>query len=1007
MISQERLVQEEQKNLNKVISILDQAMLEEDRNLTKSMLEHQKSKDMCLPDTYGSLIKALNDEENAKRNLKRAKNIKDELYDTHLVLECRDINSSGNIERIENLDFKVGLHTYYRKGEIIVISWVRPTCRHYLLDNSSEEYESIVEDKYGEKHYTHYSLKLKRRIEIFFDRVKSVSHLYPMDAEEYEEIIADEFLQELLSRRSEEEFRNIVFSIQKRQGEIIQTPYRQNLIVQGCAGSGKSMIMLHRLPILLYDNPESLNKNNIYIITPSKAYIQMAQRMLIELEISDIQLGTIEDYYLHVLDKYGKDIIDTKDLRSNKRPQKVGAELEKYIYSEECASGISQYIKAYTNAGKVDLEEACAKFGINPQKSKPMRPINAIRDEAVLIQSILNANSERTRVYFQNMHALVDGLNTLERMLSTRKIAVVRAINKEISMEETVLAKTQKELKEINRLIHPIMYNNRLRTIRETSELLNQHNRIKIEAEKNDEYFNQLYAYAELIRELTMQFEVTRDDADRPSSELMYRAVELQHVFVEKSQELVEEINALEDLYNGYVEPIARMTAGIIPLIVSLDNVSESILPHDYFNKIEKRSKYLSLLGNNLAQDVYGRALNDQGIMKKPNGEFSIYKFTPYLMLLILNKIYGAPNKGVESLIAIDEAQNMSREEFELISAVNRNQVVLNLYGDVKQHVEGTKGLDSWTDIKDIADFDIQQMNENYRNARQITQYCNELFNLDMRAINLDGDGVHVIKDEESLKQRINTLFHSPLKPGISCILVKTEEEVEYLKQSTGMLAVRMNDITAAPADLMPNKWNVLTIDQAKGLEFETAIVLSGRMTENEKYIAYTRALNELYVYDGSVELPKEPEDNPKANNKVKPNKTAEKLSTGKEKSDKKEKPVNKKIIVVQNGVTTTKVLSKDKRLKKSKPESTTKQSANEKLAQPDTHTPTLKEYLDAAGLKTVDMRSKKGCLWVVGSKDQIGEVIEKAVDLYNVTGSYAKGKAIGYVDGWFTKSKK
>ena len=40
------------------------------------------------------------------------------------------------------------------------------------------------------------------------------------------------------------------------------------MIVQGCAGSGKSMIMLHRLPIILYDNPKSLNRSNLYIITP-------------------------------------------------------------------------------------------------------------------------------------------------------------------------------------------------------------------------------------------------------------------------------------------------------------------------------------------------------------------------------------------------------------------------------------------------------------------------------------------------------------------------------------------------------------------------------------------------------------------------------------------------------------------------------------------------------------------------------------------------------------------
>ena len=61
------------------------------------------------------------------------------------------------------------------------------------------------------------------------------------------------------------------------------------MIVQGCAGSGKSMIMLHRLPIILYDNPKSLNRSNLYIITPSQMYIDMAENMRHQLEISDIK----------------------------------------------------------------------------------------------------------------------------------------------------------------------------------------------------------------------------------------------------------------------------------------------------------------------------------------------------------------------------------------------------------------------------------------------------------------------------------------------------------------------------------------------------------------------------------------------------------------------------------------------------------------------------------------------------------------------------------------------
>ena len=43
------------------------------------------------------------------------------------------------------------------------------------------------------------------------------------------------------------------------------------------------------------------------------------------------------------------------------------------------------------------------------------------------------------------------------------------------------------------------------------------------------------------------------------------------------------------------------------------------------------------------------------------------------------------------------------------------------------------------------------------------------------------------------------------------------------------------------------------TISQVKGIEFDSVIVFDNDMTENEKYIAYTRALNELYIVNDII----------------------------------------------------------------------------------------------------------------------------------------------------------
>ena len=55
----------------------------------------------------------------------------------------------------------------------------------------------------------------------------------------------------------------------------------------------------------------------------------------------------------------------------------------------------------------------------------------------------------------------------------------------------------------------------------------------------------------------------------------------------------------------------------------------------------------------------------------------------------------------------------MELEELKLIKAVNGNNVIFNVSRDVKQHIEGSKGIDDSKGITEIADFKIDGMQEN------------------------------------------------------------------------------------------------------------------------------------------------------------------------------------------------------------------------------------------------------------------------------------------------------
>lgn len=48
-------------------------------------------------------------------------------------------------------------------------------------------------------------------------------------------------------------------------------------------------------------------------------------------------------------------------------------------------------------------------------------------------------------------------------------------------------------------------------------------------------------------------------------------------------------------------------------------------------------------------------------------------------------------------------------------------------------------------------------------------------------------------------------------------------------------------------------KISIITVEQVKGIEFENVVVIAGQMTTNGRYIAYTRALEELVVVNDEL----------------------------------------------------------------------------------------------------------------------------------------------------------
>lgn len=66
--------------------------------------------------------------------------------------------------------------------------------------------------------------------------------------------ISDAYLRKALIRNKDKaKVQSIIQTIQKKQDSIRSLPKEMSFIVQGCVGSGKTMVLLHRLRYLLFN----------------------------------------------------------------------------------------------------------------------------------------------------------------------------------------------------------------------------------------------------------------------------------------------------------------------------------------------------------------------------------------------------------------------------------------------------------------------------------------------------------------------------------------------------------------------------------------------------------------------------------------------------------------------------------------------------------------------------------------------------------------------------------
>ncbi len=677
--------------------------------------------------------------------------------------------------RMDLTDNAEGYNSYYigKRGDegLEIVDWRAPLARKYYQKSRT----SFSINQYD------YKLILRRALRTGKGKVLDMKNEYLslsdfLTKEEIggrdESLIFDPFLKDILrTRKEKQEICDIIETIQEKQFEIITLPENDEFVLQGVAGSGKTMILLHRLSYIMYNN-ESVRPSDVLVITPSNSFNAFIDELSAVLELEKVRTSTLNDYFIKLLKSADADISRKVDynapvpeeylkyIYSPKFPQDVDARLAKIF------DGIYGLFSSDDCLDTVDgVAEACALQSAEYEKIK-----NAGLRVRRCVLGEIKEKPDGGLYYTKQFRYMFNCVLDISEFL---KLIKGDARMKEYAYFYKQLLSFYKSLRYLRRYSHKICL-----------------------------------AAIDDLTQLKTSVSKEIDDLKRYKMKIGDKEVLTYADGIEKREQLIAETEAavkrVEKIADAFykVYDFADVLRGESSL-VAIGKCENTLDILRFFNK-----------------EIIKKAKNKYGVQSKP-----LVKCDPFSLCLILVKL-GFNLSPKFSFLFVDEAQDISPAEYAVIKAVN-DRAIFNVFGDLKQNITAYRGITDWRALG----FKTYNLNLNYRNTNQIVEYVSKNLGIEMSAIGFDGCEV------ETLPKRSVTGWLTE-KSGLKAVICSEQNLPLFSKKSYNVLR--------ETGKISKSKINVMTVYESKGLEFTAVAVADEDMTDNEKYIACTRALKEL-----------------------------------------------------------------------------------------------------------------------------------------------------------------
>ncbi len=607
----------------------------------------------------------------------------------------RPIFSEPYFARMDLVDPKEGYNSYYigKRGDVglEIVDWRAPIARRYyqksLLTFSINEYDY--------KTILRRAIKAKDgKVEDFKNEFLSVKDY--LSVEEIngrdEEILFDPYLREIIRQRKDEPgIKDIIETIQEKQFEIITCPERENFVLQGVAGSGKTMIMLHRLSYLMYNNDE-IKARDVLMLTPSQSFNAFIDELSSILELERVRTSTLHDYFLQVLENENIRLKDRIDYSAKESERYLA-----YLYSDGFTSDLKKKIdRVYDNLYGLFLSEECSEF-----IEKICENVN---EQLMLYESVKNASLRIRRGVLGEIKEKKDG-----GLYYTKPFRVL--MNRILDVQDFFVG-TLASPKAKNQTY---FYRQLLRFYKSG-----------VYASKYTEKI-----CADALETLDgISYDLSREIVDLKRYKQRIGGVE---VYIHEDRILAKEGLQKE------AERIKEKVRKIADLNVTFQE----------FYRYLKGEKTFSAVGSGEDFSDVVRYFYKETVKKykQKYGLFTgkLYPSDGYAVCKICS-LLGKELSPKHSFVFVDEGQDISCGEYELLRYIN-DRAAFNVFGDLGQNVTDYRGIKRWETC--FENYHVFHLNRNYRNTNQIVDFVSKNLQIDMQPMGFEGEQVARIQEKD------------------------------------------------------------------------------------------------------------------------------------------------------------------------------------------------------------------------------------------------------------------